>query len=168
MLRAGLGWHLSLTIGFAFGPKLLLDERLFLGDVLAELCPKKYTLKQLLKVEAMAIKYVTKFRVSELTRSIRLFRDTLLSVLLETPLLLPCAAEHQLLAFSTYEGVHVLIVEACPHARSRQRSMVLALCPRSAHATPPPVPCHKCTLPSVHTPSTLSPTEPPTLAPTRT
>ena len=41
MLRAGVGWHLSLTIGFAFGPKLLWDERLFLGDVRAELCPKK-------------------------------------------------------------------------------------------------------------------------------
>ncbi len=64
MLSARLGWHVSLTIGFAFRPKLLWDERLFLGDGRAELCPTRYTLKQLLEVEAMAIKYVTNFRAS--------------------------------------------------------------------------------------------------------
>ena len=149
--NAGLGWHVSLTIGFAVGPKLLWDERLFLGEVHDELCPKTYTLQQLLKVEAMAIKYVTTFRFSEIMRTIRLFRDTLISVLLETPHLLPSAEKQQLLAYSAYEGVHVLIVEACPHARSRLRSMVLALFPRSSHVTLPPIPCQPCTPPSVHT-----------------
>ena len=168
MCNAGLGWHVSLTIGFASGPKLLWDENLFLGEMRAELCPKRYTLQQLLKVEAMAIEYVTTFRFSEIMRSIRLFRDTLLSVLLETPHLLPSAEKHQLLAYYAYEGVHVLIVEACPHARLSQRSMVLALFPRSAHATSPLMQCHPCKSPSIHTPSTLTPTAPPTLETTRT